>query len=121
MRTMNRLRGGRMQAREGGRWARNDLEKDMGIAVEVCPQCRRLNPRDAHQAPAFRCHACGHPLFPPCPEHGEAQCLLNCHARPCASCGQDQTVRVPPFVDPLAWNRGELCKQCGRVLPGVPR
>lgn len=47
-----------------GRFRRATLENTFGLTVDVCPHCRRINPRDAGTAPAGNCHACGGVLRP---------------------------------------------------------
>jgi hypothetical protein len=53
----------RFQARRGnGRFTRNTMENTFGLSVDVCPHCRRFNPRPAYEKAAENCHACGKPL-----------------------------------------------------------
>ncbi len=57
--------GRRFQSRRGnGRFTRNTMENTFGLSVDVCPHCRRLNPRAVGEPARETCHACGQPLKP---------------------------------------------------------
>jgi hypothetical protein len=57
--------GSRRYSRQtNGRFRRATLENTFGLTVDVCPQCRRMNPRNVGEAPAENCHACGAVLRP---------------------------------------------------------
>lgn len=108
---INRL-GRRMQAREGSRWAKNTVERVFGLSAPVCPHCRSFNPHGTTEPAPDRCQKCQAPLLPPCPEHGEAKCQKGCPMRPCNDCGGSG--EIPSMIDPFKWNRGLICKLCGR-------
>lgn len=56
--------GRRFQARRSsGRFTRNTFENTLGLSLQVCPHCRRLNPRDAGTPLLTTCHACGKSLI----------------------------------------------------------
>lgn len=103
--------GKRLQARRGAHWTRNTPENTLGLSIPVCPHCRTLNPVPAGELPRH-CQACGKPMLPACPSHGEGACTASCAARPCTTCGG--TGPVPAHVDPEKFTRGLLCRTCGR-------
>ena len=57
--------GSRRYSRQtNGRFRRATLENTFGLTVDVCPSCRRLNPRKVGEAAAENCHACDAVLRP---------------------------------------------------------
>lgn len=50
--------GKRLQARAGSRWRKNTLENAFGLTIQICPACRRFNPRPMGEPPRDTCHAC---------------------------------------------------------------
>jgi hypothetical protein len=58
--------GRRFQARRGnGQFTRNTPENTMGLHIEVCPACNRLNAEPVGQLRPAACHACCAPLYEP--------------------------------------------------------
>lgn len=57
--------GHRLYSRQpDGRFRRATLENTFGLSAPSCPDCGRLNPHPAGEAPPVSCHACGMPMKP---------------------------------------------------------
>ena len=52
----------RQARRRNGRFVRNTPENTLGIHIDICPRCRRLNTWDRGSPAPTNCHACGAPL-----------------------------------------------------------